>query len=292
MRRFSGLDVRAEYPFAVTEELVGDGTRTLLVGISQDGGSLSTLAAMELAKKQGSIIATMCGRKDAVIDRLADHVLTVAVGPETAGAKTKGYYGTKLDLLLLARAFGLERGVLSTSDAEHLDAQLAVAISQFDRVADAAEAWVRDHADVFAGTQDLRFVGPSSLYGDTLEIALKALETLRVPVTGYEFNEFIHGIYNAINNGSTIVLLDDGSEPRVATMASVLKEWTPDVFVVGTSESADLNLGSIPHGPCATFLFPILGQMISALVPWQKGYDPSIPKDPTFHMRLGSKDRR
>lgn len=293
MRVASGLDIRALYPFAVTQELLGEGSRTLLIGISQDGGSLSTLSAMERAQQAGCTIATMCGRPDAVIDRLADHVLTVAVGPESAGAKTKGFHGTKLNLLLLAEAIGERRGVMSAAALEASATQLQSTIDRFGDVADTAEAWVRAHAQELAQTRDLRFVGPASLYGDTLEIALKTLETLRVPVSAYEFNEFIHGIYNAITADSTIILLDDGSEPRMATMASVLREWTEHVHVIGTRAAGhtDLALGDVPDDVFATFLFPIVGQMISALVPWVKGYDPATPKDPTFHQRLASKDR-
>ncbi|MEB3364073.1 hypothetical protein SDC49_11110 [Lactobacillus sp. R2/2] len=42
----------------------------------------------------------MAGEKDAYIDQIADEVMTVNIGEEKAGAKTKGYYSTKLNLLL------------------------------------------------------------------------------------------------------------------------------------------------------------------------------------------------
>ncbi|GAA1488027.1 SIS domain-containing protein [Brachybacterium sacelli] len=293
MRRASGLDVHAVYPFAVTREMLGDGSRTLFVGVSQGGGSLSTLKALKIAQNAGCTLATMCGTQNAVIDTLADHVLTVAVGEEEAGAKTKGYYGTKLNLLLLAQAIGRARGALDEAALADAAKRLQETIDRFDGVTEAAEAWVRKNSARLATTKDLRFVGPASLYGDTLEVALKTLETLRVPVSAYEFNEFIHGIYNAITEDSFVILLDDGTEPRMQTMAAVLREWTEDVVVIGTGEAAhtDLHLGDIPRDEFETFLFPIAGQMISALVPWAKGYDPTAPKDPTFHDRLASKER-
>lgn len=293
MRQASGLGVQAVYPFAVTKELLGNGTRTLLIGVSQGGGSLSTLEAMKTAKDAGCTIATMCGTENAVIDQIADHVLTVAVGQETAGAKTKGFYGTKLNLLLLAQAIGRARGVLDETDVQDSDARLQATINRFGGIAEAADAWVRKNSARLAATKDLRFVGPASLYGDTLEVALKTLETLRVPVSAFEFNEFIHGIYNAINEDSFVILLDNGTEPRMQIMASVLKEWTENVVVIGTGDEShtDLHLGDVPHDEFETFLFPITGQMISALVPWAKGYDPATPKDPTFHQRLASKEK-
>ncbi|SSK34753.1 glucosamine--fructose-6-phosphate aminotransferase [Klebsiella pneumoniae] len=40
------------------------------------------------------------------------------------------------------------------------------------------------------------------------------LETLRCPVAGYEFEEFIHGIYNAFDERSTLIMLDPFPDER------------------------------------------------------------------------------
>ena len=54
--------------------------------------------------------------------------------------------------------------------------------------------------------KEIRVTGPAAIYGDVLESALKLLETMRCPVSGYEFEEFIHGIYNAINEDSMVFI--------------------------------------------------------------------------------------
>jgi glucoselysine-6-phosphate deglycase len=291
MRECSGLEVRAVYPFAVTKELIGDGTKTLFVGISQGGGSLSTYDAMRLAKDAGCKIATMCGEEATFLDQIADYPLTVNVGEELAGAKTKGYYGTKLNLLLLSQHLGVTGGTLSESDTQAATAELSETLGYFPTVYERSLKWVRAHAEEFAQATDIKVVGSPSLYGDALEVALKMLETLRVPVVGYEFDEFIHGIYNAVNDNSFIIILDDGTEPRVTRMTEVLSNWTEHVYVIGTrqADTQGLSIGPVPSTRYQTFLFPIVGQLLSALVPWAKGYDPGTPKDPEFHQKLASK---
>ena len=113
MRVKSGIEVESYYPFAVTPELFnGNRKKTLFIGISQGGSSFSTYDAMKVAKEQGCIIGTMAGEKNAYIDQIADEVLTVNIGEEKAGAKTKGFYATKLNLLLLAEYIGLNNGSL------------------------------------------------------------------------------------------------------------------------------------------------------------------------------------
>lgn len=47
------------------------------------------------------------------------------------------------------------------------------------------------------------------------------LETLRCPVSGYEFEEFIHGIYNAFNAQSALIMLDPQPDARQDRLAQI-----------------------------------------------------------------------
>ncbi|HAS9881373.1 TPA: SIS domain-containing protein, partial [Salmonella enterica] len=104
MQRWCALPVDVCWPFMLDDETLARSGKALVVGISQGGGSLSTLAAMERARNVGHITASMAGVAPATIDRAADYILTVPCGEETAGAKTKGYHCTVLNLMLLALA--------------------------------------------------------------------------------------------------------------------------------------------------------------------------------------------
>ena len=264
MRKLLKIDVRSMYPFELTEDtFLNDNEHTLVVGISQGGSSYSTYNAMKLAKKHGCMTASMAGTENAFIDEVADYILTVACGEELAGAKTKGFYCTKLNLLLLALNIGF----------------------------DASEAWIEDHKEELKEIKDIRITGPAAIYGDILESALKLLETMRCPVTGYEFEEFIHGIYNAINEESTVFILDNGNETRSDKMKEVLSDWSETIYLFTNYESknTDLFLPTVADNEMLTFNFIIPLQLICAKIPALRGVDPSIPKDPQFHMKLGSK---
>ncbi|UQS82271.1 SIS domain-containing protein [Bombilactobacillus folatiphilus] len=293
MRQKSGIKVQTAYPFLLTDAyLQGLDAQTLFIGISQGGSSLSTFEAMQRAQQAGCTIATMAGQPQAYLDQLADEVLTVDLGEETAGAKTKGYYATKLNLLLLAEYLGVANHHLTKVQFEQDLQALHQVLQQFDHAYERSQQWVRAHQLDFAKTHDLRIVGPANSYGDTLESALKLLETWRIPVTGYEFNEFIHGIYNAIDAQSTIFFIDDGSEPRLAKMLEVLGKWTSQLYVVDLSQQmTEHHFGyDVQVLPAfTTFIEPLVFQLMAALVPESKGIDPSHPKDPQFHTELSSK---
>ena len=156
-----------------------------------------------------------------------------------------------------------------------------------------AEEWVQKNSEKLKNAKEIRIVGTDELYGDTLESALKLLETMRVPVTGYEFEEFIHGIYNAINEDSTIIFLHTGEEPRVNKLINVLSDWTDNIYIIGSKvegfEDKNLVIENGDNYLYHSFVYPIAVQLICAIVPALKGINPSIPKDPKFHMKLESK---
>ena len=211
MQKIMNIEVRAMYPFMINDEtFINDNSKTLVVGISQGGSSYSTYNAMKLAKTNGCLTASMAGCESAYIDEQADYILTVYCGEELAGAKTKGYYCTKLNLLLLSLYYSLSNKLVSEKQFEEKIEQIKDAISQFTSVHKAAADWIDKNSESLKNSKEIRLTGPANLYGDVLESALKQLETLRCPVTGYEFEEFIHGIYNAIDENSTVFILDNG----------------------------------------------------------------------------------
>ncbi|MEO1772443.1 SIS domain-containing protein [Candidatus Enterococcus ferrettii] len=292
MQALLKMDVRAMYPFEISETtFLDDNEHTLVVGISQGGSSYSTYNAMKLAKEQGCMTASMAGAEGAFIDEVADYVLTVACGEELAGAKTKGFYCTKLNLLLLALSIGSESGQVSQEVFDQKVAEAKESAKHFKDVFEVSEKWIEANQDALKEIKDIRITGPASLYGDILESALKLLETMRCPVTGYEFEEFIHGIYNAINEQSTVFILDNGSEPRSEKMQEVLSGWSDTIYLFTNyeSENANLVLPTVKNQDMLTFNFIIPLQLMCAKIPTLRGVDPSTPKDPQFHMKLGSK---
>ncbi len=145
----------------------------------------------------------------------------------------------------------------------------------------ASQAWAQTNALALRDSADIRLTGPATLFGTVQEGALKMLETLRCPVSGYEFEEFIHGIYNAFNAQSALIRL-----------AQILGEWTPSIYRIGPqveNNGLNLNFPFVNDEDFAVFEYIIPLQMLCAILPPQKGINPAIPKDPQFHQKMKSK---
>lgn len=292
MQELLQMDVRACYPFMLNENtVVPDPTHTLAIGISQSGTSYSAYNALKAAKAKGCITATMCGVDHAFLDEEADYVLPVRCGEELVGAKTKGYYCAKLLLLLLAVYLGKEQGKVSDAKANEIISSVKEAVSKLEETYTVADAWIETNHEKLAQIKEIKLIAPGSLYGDAFEGALKMLETIRIPVTGYNFEEFIHGICNAVNTNTTIFLLDDGTESRMNAMVQMLSKWTDHVYVISNTGNsiADIAVPQISNIKMTTFdiLMPI--QLMCAKVPFLLSVDPYQPKDPHIHDVLGTK---
>ena len=293
LRYMQGLlsaEVMAFYPFMITERLFGN--RTLLIGLSQGGSSISTYNAMKLARENGAITASMSGTDNALVDEAADHTFKIHCGEEKAGAKTKGYYCTKLNLMLFALYMSRSHGRVLPAEFDGHIGRVVKAKDRYMTVYRQSEEWLEKNRENLLNTKEMRVIGTADLYGDALEGALKLLETMRAPATGYEFEEFIHGIYNAVDEKSTLFIMDSGVEDRVAKLTKALSEWTQNIHVIGRNvenNGKNLRADVVEDKDYHTFNFLIPIQLICAKIPPLLGIEPSVPKDTRFHTKLGSK---
>ena len=294
MQKTMGIPVDVIYPFQAEDYLFTQPSETLFIGISQSGTSLSAVRAMEHAKAQGCVLASMAGRRDegVILDTVADYILTVPCGEEgDLQPKTKGFLCTIVNLQLLAASWALAHGRLDDASYQETLRQLSEVADNMPNVLDDAKAWIDKYGQMLAQSHDIRLVGTKDIFGIVLEGTLKLVETLRVPVGGYEFEEFIHGVYNAINQDSLVVLLDTGREPRMKTLKEVLSQWSDYIMIAGASAQDDRDFVVRTKGyedfynlEYSLLLFSICSQ-VSAM----KGIDIQTTKDTSFHAKLGSK---
>ncbi len=141
---------------------------------------------------------------------------------------------------------------------------------------EASQAWVLNHARPLIDSADIRLTGPARLFGTVQEGALKMLETLRCPVAGYEFEEFIHGIYNAFDERSTLIMLDPFPDERQDRLAEILGGWTQHIYRIGPqveNNGKNMPFAFINDPDFAVFEYIIPLQMVCARLPPVKGID-------------------
>lgn len=271
---------------------------TLVIGISQGGQSLSTVEGLKSARERGFLTAAVSGNPDAYISQFADVSTIIEVGTEKCGAKTKGYAGTAITIMMMLTEWGMARGITDEKTADAYLSRMEKVIDNLGNVAEASVEWYGRIREEFLPAKRIIVVGYDGMYADVLEGALKILETVRQGVSGYDIEEFFHGIYNSITDSAHLFYLASKGDykERTLRLIEILGEWTPHNYLITSPEGIEKKdaktlLVPFTEDPLFSsweYIIPL--QMVACLAPQDLGINPDIPKDPEFHRRIGSKN--
>ncbi|WHH57153.1 SIS domain-containing protein [Petroclostridium sp. X23] len=270
---------------------------TLVIGISQGGQSLSTVAGLDSAKSRGFYTAAVSENPTALVFKHADTSTRIEVGNEKCGAKTKGYSGSIATLMMMLTELAIAKGILAEESAEKYFMRMQKVIANLNRVIEASTEWFGRIKEEFLPAERIIVVGYDNIYANVLEGALKILETVRQGVTGYDIEEFFHGIYNSITDSAHIFYLaSQGSyKPRTLKLIEILSQWTPHNYLIASPEGIniptdkDLICDFVEDKLFSAWEYIIPLQIVACMAPISLGINPEIPKDPQFHRRIGSK---
>ena len=270
---------------------------TLVIGMSQGGQSLSTVEGLDAASKRGLMTASVSENPTALIFEHAQTQTRIEVGNEKCGAKTKGYAGTTVTLMMMLSELAIIKGILKEEKFKLYKERMFNVIHNMPLVVDAATKWYGRIKDEFLPAKRIIVVGYDGNYADVLEGALKVLETVRQGVTGYDIEEFFHGIYNSITESAHIFYLASKGDykPRTLKLIEILKEWTPHNYLIASPEEIenqnknDCIVEFVEDPLFSPWEYIIPMQVLACLAPQDLGINPDIPKDPQFHARIGSK---
>lgn len=297
LEELTGWKVIPMYPtrFARDEKVYDK--NALVIGISQGGQSLSTAEGLDAARERGLMTAAVSANPDALIYSHADVHTMLEVGNELCGAKTKGYGGSIATVMMMGTELALAQGIAAKDEVAPYLARMRKVAANLPAIVEGADSWYDRITEDFFPAKRIIVVGYDGMYGDVLEGALKILETVRQGVAGYDIEEFFHGIYNSISDDSYLFYLAPRGDykPRTLKLIDILSEWTSHNYLIGSPDgiSDPDSFACIapflddPLFSCWEYIIPL--QMVACKASQAHGIDPSVPKDPLFHARIGSK---
>jgi glucosamine--fructose-6-phosphate aminotransferase (isomerizing) len=131
--------------------------QTLVVGISQSGETLDTLAAVKYAKAQGATLLAVTNVVDSAMAREADAVLYTRAGPEIGVAATKTFTTQLVAMQLLALWLAHARGSLDDAVIQNAVAAMFALPDQVEKVLGQSES-IREMATKWADRRDFFFL--------------------------------------------------------------------------------------------------------------------------------------
>jgi len=170
------------------------------IGISHEGGTAATVAAIESARTAGATVGLITAVADSAGAKAADHALVTPLR-DRSWCHTVGYVSPILGGAAVAHALSG-----STVDAAEAARALAVTPEAHQRIREVAAA-------LFGVTRYLP-VGSGADRIAARELALKIEEGVRVPATARELETILHGHWVAQDEGAAVILLM--TDPRQA----------------------------------------------------------------------------
>jgi glucosamine--fructose-6-phosphate aminotransferase (isomerizing) len=205
IERYAGVpctvEVASEYRYRDVQVL----PNTLYVTLSQSGETADSLAALERAKTNPNVIATLviCNVAESSMVRMAHANLLTRAGPEIGVASTKAFTTQLAALLLLTIGLGKHKGL----EAETIRA----IVNELHQTPDVLrhvfelEERIKTLAGDFVEKQHAIFLGRGPFFPIALEGALKLKEISYIHCEGYPAGELKHGPLALVDSEMPVV---------------------------------------------------------------------------------------
>jgi glucosamine--fructose-6-phosphate aminotransferase (isomerizing) len=245
-----GYRARALHAFELASYWPAPGPRAGTVVVSHHGSRGFAVEALARAGASGGTSVAVTGKG---ADGLATADFTLrTVERESSGAHTVGYTCALALLAAVAAEIGgstdLARGLNAIPD------HVALLLGQ--------ESW-EELAARFRDRQRYYFVGGGPNTATAYEAALKMSEAAHVTALGYGCEQFLHGVYAALDAGDLVVLVapPGPSYARCLTVARVAREIGAPV--VALVEEGDREIAALA---AETIAIPALDELLSPIV--------------------------
>ncbi len=269
---------------------------TVVFFVSQSGESTNTIGLLDSIHKKGYRTVGLTQLNTSSVAKKCDVFVHIDCGEETVGPKTKGYSATVLCLYLLCLELSKARGYMDETSYEAAYSLLDSAFSLADENIMASANWAKKHTESFTKAPHMMIVSEGANYPAMLEGALKILECLYIPVTAYEFEEYLHGVQCSIDENSYIIFVfpDVPNRERMLRLYEFHAAHKGKGFAVAVNKTTgiegELLIKTAGADMASVFSVVLPMQLVSVIVSEAKGINCDTSKFPEFVKALGTKN--
>jgi glucosamine--fructose-6-phosphate aminotransferase (isomerizing) len=180
--------------------------RTLTIAVSQSGETADTLAAINEAKKAGSLTLGITNRPDSQLAHTTPNLIVTECGIEVSVAATKTFTAQLICFYLLALYFAEKRKTLPADKIAEMKATLAAVPTLQEQILSRENAY-KDSLLKYAEAHDMMFIGRGINFPVALEGALKLKELSYIHASGYAAGELKHGPIAVLDSRVPVVTI-------------------------------------------------------------------------------------
>jgi glucosamine--fructose-6-phosphate aminotransferase (isomerizing) len=273
-----GLPVASASPSAIT--LYGarpDFAGTLVIGVSQSGGSPDLTAVLGVAREKGALTLAITNNPESPLARAAELSIDVVAGHERAVAATKTYTAELLALLLLVEGVRAGDGRVPAAERDVL-----VKLPELAEEA-LADTTAEELAQRYRFASSLVATGRGYAYPTARETALKLMETSYLPALAFSGADLLHGpLAMADTDIPVLAVVGDGPGGRsMRDVVTRLGERRADVVTIGAADVPGASV-RLPVPRVDERYSPLLDilplQKLALALALARGEDPDAPR--------------
>lgn len=271
--------------------------KAVVIGISQSGNSVAVINAIEKLRQDGFSTIALTADASSDLPQAAQALIDLGIGEEDCGPKTMGYHATVWMLMLLALEYGRANGSVSDLSYEQCLTHARETFENLPAVRAATLDWYQANKVRLIAIQKLAVVGYGANYATALEGSLKLIEAIRSPSFGYEFEEYLHGPNDDLNQNSTVFLLGTPEEEldRMQRLHTFAGGITDECFLfTGAASEPTRNQVVLPfrnHRELTPLEYVVPLQYLAYRISADRGIDLNTIAHPEYFSIMNSKTR-
>lgn len=259
----------------------------VVIAISQSGETADTLAAIELARKEGAMVFGIVNAVGSSISRNTDSGVYIHVGPEIGVASTKAFTGQVTVLTLLAAALGKEKKCID-------DQYFNSIIEELNQIPDKMRVVLKKNEEIenlsktFTYAHNFLYLGRGWDYPVALEGALKLKEISYIHAEGYPAAEMKHGPIALVDSEMPVVFIAPHHDlyKKIISNMQEIKARNGNIIAIVTEGDTEVKqiaktVIEIPNTlPCLSPLLTAIPlQLLAYHVAVQKGLNVDQPRN-------------
>ena len=242
--------------------------KDVVIAISQSGETADTLAALEIAKKNGATTFGICNVVGSSISRVTDAGAYTHAGPEIGVASTKAFTSQLTVLNLIGLAIAQEKGTINSSKYHRLLMALESMPSKIQEVLDKANE-AEQIASEFTESNNALFLGRGINFPIALEGALKLKEISYIHAEGYPAAEMKHGPIALIDEDMPVFVIANKGDNYKKVVSNIQEVKARNGKIIAVVTKGDVDVKEMAD---YCFEIPEVDEILTPLltvIPWQ-----------------------
>ena len=214
----------------------------ILIAISQSGETADTLAAMELAKKNGAFIFGICNVVGSSVARMTDTGVYTHAGPEIGVASTKAFTTQVAVLVMIALAVAKKLNTINDEYYHKIVKELSLIEDKINEILKQVDH-IKDISRIFTYAKNFIYLGRGFNYPVAMEGALKLKEISYIHAEGYPAAEMKHGPIALIDEEMPIVVVAPHYElyQKILSNVQEVKARKGRIIAIVTENDIDIK---------------------------------------------------